>query len=150
MEGMVFFEPGGMRTRRSGLRLLMVMIMGGGDLACMFLLMFPGETSRPGELRWFPYPFPVGQSERTLVTYRTRLHCYRGSFYNKHCKPCQSNFTNTIQNLYQSINADLWKHIWFIFLIWLLTRNKSNKKTYEALDVNKSCPHIWIKDYLTT
>ncbi len=61
----MFFEPGGMRTRRSGLRLLMVMVMGGGDLPCMFLLMLPGETSRPGELRWFPYPFPVGQSERT-------------------------------------------------------------------------------------
>lgn len=61
----MFFEPGGIRTRRSGLRLLMLMLMGGGDLACMFLLMLPGETSRPGELRWFPYPFPVGQSKRT-------------------------------------------------------------------------------------
>lgn len=52
MEGMVFLDPGGMRTRRSGLRLFM--FMGGGDFACMVFVMFPGETSRPGELRWFP------------------------------------------------------------------------------------------------
>lgn len=58
MEGMLFLAPGGMSTRRSGLRLFMPKFMGGGDLACMFLFMPPGETSRPGELRWFPYPFP--------------------------------------------------------------------------------------------
>lgn len=55
---MLFLAPGGMSTRRSGLRLFMPKFMGGGDLACMFLFMPPGETSRPGELRWFPYPFP--------------------------------------------------------------------------------------------
>lgn len=59
MEGMLFLAPGGMRTRRSGLRLFMPKFMGGGDLACMFLFMAPGETSSPGELRWFPYPFPI-------------------------------------------------------------------------------------------
>lgn len=59
MEGMLFLAPGGMRTRRSGLRLFMPRFMGGGDLACMFLFMPPGETSRPGELRWFPYPLPA-------------------------------------------------------------------------------------------
>lgn len=58
MDGMLFLAPGGMSTRRSGLRLFMPRFMGGGDLACMFLFMPPGETSRPGELRWFPYPFP--------------------------------------------------------------------------------------------
>lgn len=58
MEGMLFLAPGGMSTRRSGLRLFMPKFMGGGDLACMFLFMPPGETSSPGELRWFPYPFP--------------------------------------------------------------------------------------------
>lgn len=59
MEGMLFLAPGGMSTRRSGLRLFMPKFMGGGDLACMFLFMPPGETSSPGELRWFPYPFPI-------------------------------------------------------------------------------------------
>lgn len=58
MDGMLFLAPGGMSTRRSGLRLFMPRFMGGGDLVCMFLFMPPGETSRPGELRWFPYPFP--------------------------------------------------------------------------------------------
>lgn len=58
MEGMLFLAPGGMSTRRSGLRLFMPRFMGGGDLVCMFLFMPPGDTSRPGELRWFPYPFP--------------------------------------------------------------------------------------------
>lgn len=33
--------------------------MGGGDLACIFLFKLPGETSRPGEFRGLPYPFPV-------------------------------------------------------------------------------------------
>lgn len=63
MEGMLFLAPGGMSTRRSGLRLFMPRFMGGGDLACMFLFMPPGETSRPGELRWFPYPFPERAGE---------------------------------------------------------------------------------------
>lgn len=80
----MFFEPGGMRTRRSGLRLLMVMVMGGGDLPCMFLLMLPGETSRPGELRWFPYPFPAGQSERTRQS-NTSDHTEH-IYYSKHSK----------------------------------------------------------------
>lgn len=66
MEGMLFLAPGGMSTRKSGLRLFMPKFMGGGDLACMFLFMPPGETSRPGELRWFPYPFPKGEKKGTL------------------------------------------------------------------------------------
>lgn len=60
MEGMLFLAPGGMSTRRSGLRLFMPKFMGGGDFACMFLFIPAGDTSRPGELRWFPYPFPEG------------------------------------------------------------------------------------------
>lgn len=68
MEGMLFLTPGGMSTRRSGLRLFMPKFMGGGDLACMFLFMPPGETSRPGELRWFPYPFP-GRTEKGTEKY---------------------------------------------------------------------------------
>lgn len=64
MEGMLFLAPGGMSTRRSGLRLFMPKFMGGGDFACMFLFMPPGETSRLGELRWFPYPFPESKKER--------------------------------------------------------------------------------------
>lgn len=71
MEGMLFLAPGGMSTRRSGLRLFMPRFMGGGDLACMFLFMPPGETSRPGELRWFPYPFPE-RAEESLA--KKRMH----------------------------------------------------------------------------
>lgn len=51
MEGMLFFAPGGMSTRRSGLRLFMPRFIGGGDFACMFLFIPPAETSSPGELR---------------------------------------------------------------------------------------------------
>lgn len=73
MEGMLFLAPGGMSTRRSGLRLFMPRFMGGGDLACMFLFMPPGETSRPGELRWFPYPFPE-RAEESLAERRCTLN----------------------------------------------------------------------------
>lgn len=51
--------PGGISTRRSGLRLFIPKFMGGGDFACIFLFKLPGETSRPGEFRGLPYPFPV-------------------------------------------------------------------------------------------
>lgn len=37
--------------------------MGGGDFACIFLFKFPGETSRPGEFRGLPYPFPVNTKQ---------------------------------------------------------------------------------------
>lgn len=56
---MVFLLPGGISTRRSGLRLFIPKFIGGGDFACIFLFKLPGETSRPGELRGLPYPFPI-------------------------------------------------------------------------------------------
>lgn len=37
--------------------------MGGGDFACIFLFKLPGETSRPGEFRGLPYPFPVNTKQ---------------------------------------------------------------------------------------
>lgn len=54
MEGMLFLAPGGMSTRRSGLRLFIPRFTGGGDLACMLLFIPPEDTRSPGELRWFP------------------------------------------------------------------------------------------------
>lgn len=39
--------------------------MGGGDFACIFLFKLPGETSRPGEFRGLPYPFPVNTKQST-------------------------------------------------------------------------------------
>ena len=62
-DGIVFLLPGGIRTRRSGLRLFIPKFMGGGDFACIFLFKLPGETSRPGEFRGLPYPFPVNRKQ---------------------------------------------------------------------------------------
>lgn len=62
-DGIVFLLPGGIRTRRSGLRLFIPKFMGGGDFACIFLFKLPGETSRPGEFRGLPYPFPVNTKQ---------------------------------------------------------------------------------------
>lgn len=77
MDGMLFLAPGGMSTRRSGLRLFMPRFMGGGDLVCMFLFMPPGETSRPGELRWFPYPFPKREhGEKGRETFNTPVFSF--------------------------------------------------------------------------
>lgn len=53
-DGIVFLLPGGISTRRSGLRLFIPKFIGGGDFACIFLFKLPGETSRPGELRGLP------------------------------------------------------------------------------------------------
>lgn len=63
MEGMLFLAPGGMSTRRSGLRLFIPRFTGGGDLACMLLFIPPEDTRSPGELRWFPQPFPNGRQK---------------------------------------------------------------------------------------
>ena len=83
MEGMLFLAPGGMSTRRSGLRLFMPRFMGGGDLACMLLFMLPGEASRPGELRWwFPLPLPNekrGRRERERGSHQ--LYCSKDRHY---------------------------------------------------------------------
>lgn len=58
---MVLLLPGGISTWKCGLQLFIPKFIEGGDFACIFL---PGETSRPGELRGLPYPFPVKIKKR--------------------------------------------------------------------------------------
>lgn len=75
---MLLLLPGGISTRRSGLRLFIPKFIGGGDFACIFLFKLPGETSRPGELRGFPYPFPVKVKTRGEKKERDKsseVHC---------------------------------------------------------------------------
>lgn len=84
---MLFLAPGGMSTRRSGLRLFMPRLTGGGDFACMFLFMPPGETSRPGELRWFPYPFPAKEREKKMQR-DTGYSVFVEQLMNQRCRLC--------------------------------------------------------------